>query len=114
MYQLITKDKFIDIFMSKGYEYSYATSGAIYDYIMADEGDGIGDEFDPIALRGEWSEYDNIDDFNKQNCTECESLEDVEDAYQVMAVVQPKPSYKLNGDRIQLTHHSKFAVRRDV
>ena len=86
MIDTITEDKFIDEMIKHGF--SYDGSNALFNYLEQLEEDcDIKIEFDPIAFRCDYDEYDNL----KQCLTAYSSLElktinDLEDHTQVIEV----------------------------
>tara|TARA_X000001388_G_scaffold68055_1_gene55654 strand:- start:2360 stop:2662 length:303 start_codon:yes stop_codon:yes gene_type:complete len=77
----INKYEFSDAFqkMGRGKQFSYEGLDALFDYLEMLE-DDIGEqiELDVIALCCEYSEYDNLKEFQNDYGDEYESLEDIE------------------------------------
>ncbi len=66
MIDTITEYQFRDEMAKHGFSYDGST--ALFNYLEQLEEDcDIKIEFDPIGLRCEWSEYDDLDDYNEQN-----------------------------------------------
>ncbi len=81
MINTINKYEFSDAFqkMGRGKQFSYEGLDALFDYLEMLE-DDIGEqiELDVIALCCEYSEYDNLKEFQNDYGDEYESLEDIE------------------------------------
>jgi len=77
----INKYEFSDAFqkMGRGKQFSYEGLDSLFDYLEMLE-DDIGEqiELDVIALCCEYSEYDNLKEFQNDYGDEYESLEDIE------------------------------------
>ena len=72
MYQLISKYQFTDAFDCSGTykdQFTYQGLKALYDYLENDfytASNKYGIQLDIVELCGVWSEYDSIEDYNKQ------------------------------------------------
>lgn len=81
MINTINKYEFSDAFhkMGRGDQFSYEGLIALFDYLEMLE-DDIGEpiELDVIALCCEYSEYDNLKEFQNDYGDEYESLDDIE------------------------------------
>ena len=70
MYQKITQNMFIDAFIESDYHvahgFSYVGLDALYDYLTELEEDcGRDEEFDLVAIRCDYSEYESLEDAAK-------------------------------------------------
>jgi len=89
MKQSIDRYQFRDAF--RGYDrednFSYAGLSALFDY-LEDYEDATGDELelDVIAICCEFTEYENISEFQANYGTEYETIEDIEDQTPVIMV----------------------------
>ena len=89
MYTLINQSSFVDAFrnMGRGDQFSHAGKIALFEYLEElDESsfDKVGIEIDVIALCCEFSEYDNMDDLNKQEGSEYQNRREIEYDTQVV------------------------------
>lgn len=81
MIDTITKYSFLDAFYKMGREDQFSYKGLIslFDYFeMLEEDTDQKIEFDVIAICCEYSEYENLKDFQDNYGDEYESLEDIE------------------------------------
>ena len=81
MIDTITKYSFQDAFhkMGRKDQFSYEGLDALFDYFeMLEEDTDQKIEFDVIAICCEYSEYENLKDFQDNYGDEYESLEDIE------------------------------------
>ena len=81
MIDTITKYSFQDAFhkMGRGEQFSYEGLDALFDYFeMLEEDTDQQIELDVIAICCEYSEYENLKDFQDNYGDEYESLEDIE------------------------------------
>ena len=81
MYQLINESQFIQAF--KGWDtykdnFSYEGLKELYQFFEELEEDENGIELDVVAICCEFSEYEDIEDYNEQNKTEFEHWEDLQ------------------------------------
>ena len=79
MYQTITQNMFIDAFVASDkhttHGFSYDGLDALYDYLTELEEDcGRGEEFDLVAIRCEYSEYESLKDAAKDYCMDADEL----------------------------------------
>jgi len=73
--------------MNRLTNFSYEGRKALFDYLEQYEQDtGSEVELDVIALCCEYSEYDNLAEFQKDYGKEYESMKDIEDATQVIKI----------------------------
>ena len=80
MKDTVTKSMFIDSF-SGGYSNNFSYEGkiALFDYLTQLEDDcDMEIELDPIAFCCEYSEYDNLEEFQADYGEEYESIEDIQ------------------------------------
>ena len=77
MKDTITKSQFVDEMSKKDHGFSYEGAIALFEYLTQYEDDCDHElEFDPIAFRCEYSEYDNLEEV--KNDYDFEDLEDLE------------------------------------
>ena len=76
--QTVNKSQFIDNLLADDYaSWTYEDAGALYDYYEDfSEGTGKDLELDRVALRGEWTRADSIDEV-VEDYDEIEDLEDL-------------------------------------
>ena len=80
----------------RGNQFSYEALKALFEYLQSYEDDGGEEiELDVIALCCEFTEYEDIEDFQSTYGTEYETLEDIE--YQTIVI----PIASTNGFIIQ-------------
>ena len=88
MYNTVNFSQFCDNF-SGGYKdnFTYEGKRALFDYIeeLEESGEVAEMELDPIALCGEYSEFDNLKEIQKQY-SHIKSIEDLRDSTQVIKV----------------------------
>ena len=66
MIETITEHTFIDTMTKKDNGFSYDGASALFAYFEQLEEDcNISLDFDPIAIRCEWSEYKDLEELNK-------------------------------------------------
>jgi len=86
MIDTVTEHTFIDTMATKDNGFSYEGSKALYNYLeQLEEDTGIQIEFDPIALRCEYSEYENLNEII-ENYQDIKTLEDLQDHTQVILI----------------------------
>ena len=75
----VTEHMFIDGFRECNREdnFSYEGRKALYEYFIEMEYDEFEIEYDPIAVCCEYTEYDDIDEFNEAYGTEYEDFDDI-------------------------------------
>ena len=81
MINTINKYEFSDAFhkMGRGKQFSYEGLDALFDYLeMLEEDIGEPIELDVISLCCEYSEYDNLKEFQNDYGDEYESIDDIE------------------------------------
>jgi len=77
MIDTVTEHTFIDTMATKDNGFSYEGSRALYNYLeQLEEGTGTQIEFDPIALRCEYTEYKNFEEF-KEDYQDIKTLEEL-------------------------------------
>jgi hypothetical protein len=79
MKQTVTESMFIDSFCG-GYKdnFSYEGKKALFEYLEDIENcSGVEIELDPIAFCCEYTEYKNLDEFNREYGEECEEIDEV-------------------------------------
>ena len=75
----VTEHMFIDGFRECNREdnFSYEGRKALYEYFIEMEYDEFEIEYDPIAVCCEYTEFDDIDEFNEAYGTEYEDFDDI-------------------------------------
>jgi hypothetical protein len=92
MRDTVTQDTFTDAMTQKGYGFSYEGSIALFDYLTEYEEDSEHElEFDPIAFRCEFSEYENLKEIQKNY----NDIQDIEDLERNTTVIQVPDSKKI-------------------
>ena len=92
MRDTVTQNKFTDAMKQKGYGFSYEGSIALFDYLTEYEEDSEHElEFDPIAFRCEFSEYENLKEIQKSY----NDIQDIEDLERNTTVIQIPDSEKI-------------------
>ena len=92
MRDTVTQNKFTDAMTQKGYGFSYEGSIALFDYLTEYEEDSEHElEFDPIAFRCEYNEYDNL----KEVQDDYEGIETIDDLRDKTTVIEVPNSEKL-------------------
>jgi hypothetical protein len=89
MKSTVNESQFIDAFtkMNRENNFSYEGRKALFEYLEQYEQDtGEEVELDVIALCCEYSEYENLAEFQKDYGKEYESMKDIEDATQVIKI----------------------------
>lgn len=89
MISTITQTQFNDAFYeaNRQDQFSYEGKIALYDYLEELENDcNMTIELDVIGLCCEYSEYEDIEEFNKDQCQEYETIEELEDDYSIIKV----------------------------
>lgn len=89
MKKTISKSEFRDAFhnMGRWEQFSYEWLGALYDYIESiDSETGSETELDVIALCCEFTEYENLQEFQKDYGDEYESIRDIERETKVIKI----------------------------
>lgn len=77
MKDTITQSQFVDEMSKKDHGFSYEGAKALFEHLTQYENDCDHElEFDPIAFRCEYSEYDNLEEV--KNDYDFEDLEDLE------------------------------------
>ena len=81
MKKSVWENEFIDAFKEMGRDnnFSYEGKKALYNYLEDyEEQTGEEIELDIIALCCEYTEYENLEEFNNNYGKDCESIEDIE------------------------------------
>ena len=88
MKDTVTEYEFIDRIMRlRPNNFSRAGLAALFDYITEYEEDcGVEMEFDPIALCCEFTEYENLKEFQEDYSTDFKTLEQISDDTQVIPI----------------------------
>jgi hypothetical protein len=89
MKQTVNSSDFHDAFerMGRGDQFSYEALDALFDYLeQYEEETGEEMELDVIALCCDFTEYENLEEFNTEYGKECETLEDIEEFTQVIPI----------------------------
>lgn len=89
MKKTINEYQFSDAFVEMGREnnFSYEGRKALFDYLeQYEEETGLEMELDVIALCCEFTEYENIEEFNNNYGKECETLDEVAEYTQVINI----------------------------
>lgn len=87
MKQEITFSAFVDAFNIRKDNFSYAGLKALFDYMEEyEESTGESIEFDVIALCCEYSEYDNLKEFQDDYGKEYETIKDIEEKTTVIMI----------------------------
>jgi len=80
MKQTINFHQFQDSFSIRPNSFSYEGLKALYDYLVEyEEATGEDLELDPIAFCCEFTEFENLEDFQDQYSDDYESIEEIED-----------------------------------
>jgi len=93
MKKTVWENEFIDAFeeMGRGNNFSYEGKKALYNYLEDyEEQTGEEIELDIIAICCEYTEYENIEEFNDNYGKDCESIEDIEYYTQVINIDDTK------------------------
>ena len=86
MKQTVTDDMFTDVMTSKGYGFTYEGSKALFEHLTQFENDcDKEEEFDPIALRCDFDEYDSLKKV-KENYQEIKNLDDLKNYTTVIEI----------------------------
>ena len=96
----ITEQQFHDAFIDKGRgeQFSYDGRRALFNYLEEmEEGTGEEIELDVVALCCEFSEYEDLKDYNEQHGTEHEDIEELEGEATVILLGE----YEENGFIVQ-------------
>ena len=92
MKDTVTQSTFTDAMTKKGYGFSYEGSIALFDHLTEYEEDSEHElEFDPIAFRCEFSEYENLKEIQKSY----NDIQDIEDLERNTTVIQIPDSKKI-------------------
>ena len=84
MIDTVTEHTFIDTMATKNNGFSYEGSKALFNYLeQLEEDTGTQIEFDPIALRCEYTEYKNFEEL-QEDYQDIKTLEDLQDHTQVI------------------------------
>ena len=89
MVKTVTERDFVQAFKTMGRENNFSNAGlsALFDYLEELENEtGQPIELDVIALCCDYSEYENLAEFQKDYGEEYESMDDVRDATTVIKV----------------------------
>ncbi len=89
MKHTISKSDFRDAFhrCGRGEQFSYDALGVMFDYLEEmEEGGGTEMELDPIACCCEFSEYENIKEFQATYSGEYETIEDISEMTDVIPI----------------------------
>ena len=90
MKDTVTQSTFTDAMTQKGYGFSYEGANALFDHLEEYEQDCDHElEFDPIAFRCEYSEYDNLKKV-QDNYEGIETIDDLRDKTTVIEVPNSK------------------------
>jgi len=90
MKETITQNTFTDEMTKKGFGFSYEGSNALFNYLEEFEQDSDTElDFDPIAFRCEYTEYDNLKEVQKEY-KDIKSLKDLENKTTVIKVEDSK------------------------
>ena len=86
MKDTVTEYQFIDTMAQKQHGFSYEGAKALFEYFEQYEQD-IGEEmeFDPIAIRCDFDEYENLEDV-KKSYQDIETLEDLQNHTTVIEI----------------------------
>ena len=87
MKKTIDKHDFIQEFRNYNREDNFSREGleALFDYMeQYEEETGLEIELDVIAICCEYTEYENIQEFNESYGKECETIEDITEYTQVI------------------------------
>ena len=93
MKKSVSKYEFIEKFKDMGRENNFSYEGriALYNYLEDyEEQTGEEIELDIIAICCEYTEYENIEEFNDNYGKDCESIEDIEYYTQVINIDDTK------------------------
>ena len=86
MKDTVTEYQFIDTMAQKQHGFSYEGAKALFEYFEQYEQDtGEEMEFDPIAIRCDFDEYESLEDV-KENYQDIESLEDLQNHTTVIEI----------------------------
>jgi hypothetical protein len=92
MKDTVTQSTFTDAMAQKGYGFSCEGSIALFDHLTEYEEDSEHElEFDPIAFRCEFSEYENLKEIQKSY----NDIQDIEDLERNTTVIQIPDSEKI-------------------
>lgn len=81
MKQTINKYEFSDAFVKMGRENNFTYEGrdALFNYLEEyEEATGEEQELDVIGLCCDFTEYENLEEFNKNYGMDCETIEEIE------------------------------------
>ena len=89
MFQTVNFSAFCDAFEIRKDNFTYEGKRALFDYLEGLE-DGTGEpiELDVIVLCCEYSEYENLKEFQGAYSNEYESIEDIEEQTTVIKVTE--------------------------
>jgi hypothetical protein len=86
MKDTVTEYQFVDTMAQKQHGFSYEGAKALFEYFEQYEQDtGEEMEFDPIAIRCDFDEYESLEDV-KENYQDIESLEDLQNHTTVIEI----------------------------
>ena len=86
MKDIITQSQFIDEMSKKDHGFSYLGAKALFEHLTQFEEDcGTDIEFDPIAFRCEYNEYENLKEV-KENYQDIKDLDDLKDHTTVIEI----------------------------
>ena len=86
MKDTVTEYQFVDTMAQKQHGFSYEGAKALFEYFEQYEQDiGKEMEFDPIAIRCEFDEYENLEDV-KKSYQDVETLEDLQNHTTVIEI----------------------------
>jgi hypothetical protein len=86
MKDTVTEYQFVDIMAQKQHGFSYEGAKALFQYFEQYEQDtGEEMEFDPIAIRCDFDEYESLEDI-KKSYQDIESLEDLQNHTTVIEI----------------------------
>ena len=90
MKDTIQEYQFVDEMSKKDHGFSYEGSKALFEYLTQFEEDcGTDIEFDPIAFKCEYDEYENLKEV-KENYQDIKSLDDLRDHTTVIEIPDTK------------------------
>ena len=94
MIETVTRTRFINWFrQSNTYknQFSFEAQFALYDYFEELElGTGEQLQYDPIAICCDYTEYENIEEYN-ENYQPVENLDQIRELTTVIEITNPKP-----------------------
>jgi hypothetical protein len=79
MFILVDEYRFVDTMTLNGNGFSYHGAKALYEWLTSGEENEIGQEFDPIGLRGDFSEYASAEEACRGFHLDVEVSDDLDD-----------------------------------